>query len=812
MPVGWAMTNSTAEASKRKKPDSEWRGSPSEERVRWEYDSTGFFGRRVRVIVSWYEKSSIDGYEPVPLPIQVPSSESIRACIAATLEPVRTPGPLPWSPVVSVSRVWRRIPSAFEAADRAGGRFLLLSAATGVLVGVGAWALVEVISLVELGASLLTSWTGLWMLLVTVPLGFLIAWAIGTHVAPEVKGDGVPEAAAALVVRGGLMRGRVAPLKVLATGLTLGSGGSGGREGPIVLIGASLGSKVAQMARLGEDQVRSLVAAGAGAGIGAAFNAPIAGMLFALEVILSSFAVRHMSSIVVASVAAAITSRSLVGDDLTVHPSAYRLGDYRELVLYAALALVIVAAAVLFLRLLDKLEGWARTSGQRRSWARPVGFGILAALVVLAEPMLLGTDDARLAGTGQGVVDHLLVNASGVMATPNDLSEVWWVLGLLGVGKILATSITLTSGASAGAFMPSLFIGATVGTAFAKLVGPLWGVSPLSTGSFAVVGMAAMFAAMGRAPLTAILLVFEITGTREYGLILPLMLTAILASFLADLFHRESVYTMPLRRRGIPTRRSGEVDLLDTISVGRVMSRPSVVARPDTDLRELRSRLEQNRSHGAPVVNEAGELVGIVTTSDMATVTDVDGLRVSSVMSEKPVTVTPDTPVSQAMERMAALGVGRLPVVAPDSPTKLVGMFRREDAVRAYHEALGSRTDHQLIRARLDQRTEPGAGYFDFRVPPGSIADGHRVSEVNWPEGSTLVSVRRGRQIIVPTGRTLLRAGDVITAFGSEASREIMIERMNAGADEPTAELPILEEAIGDEAGPTIEASHPPGD
>src|SRR5690554_3265442 len=178
MPVGWAMTNSTAEASKRKKPDSEWRGSPSEERVRWEYDSTGFFGRRVRVIVSWYEKSSIDGYEPVPLPIQVPSSESIRACIAATLEPVWTPGPLPWSPVVSISRVWRRIPSAFEAADRAGGRFLLLSAATGVLVGVGAWALVEVISLVELGASLLTSWTGLWMLLVTVPLGFLIAWAI----------------------------------------------------------------------------------------------------------------------------------------------------------------------------------------------------------------------------------------------------------------------------------------------------------------------------------------------------------------------------------------------------------------------------------------------------------------------------------------------------------------------------------------------------------------------------------------------------------------------------------------------------------
>lgn len=714
--------------------------------------------------------------------------------------------------MTALTRAWRQIPSALHVADRAGGRFFLLSAATGVVVGLGASALVEVLRLIGVGIGALTG-AGLWWVFVTVPLGLLASWAIARYLAPEVEGDGVPEAAASLIVRGGHIRGRVAPFKILATGLALGAGGSGGREGPIVLIGASIGSKAARIFNLGEDQVRSLVAAGAGAGIGAAFNAPIAGMLFALEVILSSFAVRHMSSIVVASVAAAITSQSLVREELTLAAGRYTLGNPWELVLYAGLALVVVAAAWLFLRALDRLEGLVHHARRAGSWVRPVGFGLLAAALIAAEPVLLGSDRARLFGTGQEVTNELLASATGVLATPNELSDMWWALGLVAVGKILATSLTLGSGASAGAFMPSLFIGAMLGTSFAKLVGPFWGLSPLNTGSFAVVGMAAMFAAMGRAPLTAILLVFEITGTREYGLILPLMLTAILATFLADRVHRESVYTMPLRRRGIAPLRRGEVDILDTVSVGNVMSPVRVAARPETAVGEVRRQLDRHRSHGAPVVDDRGQLVGIVTTTDMASATDPELTQVEGVMTRRPVTVTPETPVSQAMERMAALGVGRLPVVDSDDPVRLVGMFRREDAVRAYHEALGSRTDQHLTRARLDQRTLPGAGYYDFRIPPGSIADGKAVMDVVWPEATTLVSVRRGRQVIVPGGTTVLWAGDVVTAFGSEASREAMIQRLNAGADEPTAEIPALsDDEVTDLPGPTIASRTDTGD
>lgn len=712
----------------------------------------------------------------------------------------------------SLNRMWRRIPSAFMVADRAGGRFLILAAATGVTVGVGAWLFVEVLQWFESSFIGQAASHGSWPVFIFLPLGFLAAWALARYVAPEVAGDGVPDAAAALIVRGGLIRGRVAPFKVLATALTVGGGGSGGREGPIVLVGASIGSKVARLFHLGEDQVRSLVAAGAGAGIGATFNAPIAGMLFALEVILASFAVRHMSAIVVASVAAAITSRSLVGAGLSLDSASYRMRDPRELILYAGLALVVVAASVIFLRLLGWADVWSHRGNRARSWRRPVGFGLLTAGLLVLEPLLLGTESARLAGTGQEVTNHLLQTATEAATGGGNVADLWWVLGILALAKIVATTLTLNSGGSGGAFMPSLFIGAMLGTAFAKLVGPFWGLSDLNTGSFAVVGMAAMFAAMGRAPLTAILLVFEVTGTKEYGLILPLMATAILATFLSERFHPESVYTMPLRRRGIATTHRGEVDLLDTISVGAVMAPASFVVAPETTVADLRAGLDRGRFHGAPVV-EHSRLVGIVTVSDVATVADPQS-AVASVMTPRPATVSPETPVSQAMERMAALGVGRLPVVAASEPWRLVGMFRREEAVSAYHEALGTRTDHHLERERLAQRAHPGTGYFDFRIPPGSIADGRRVSEVAWPEGSTLVSVRRGRDVLVPVGSTVLQRRDVVTAFGNEASRVILIERLNTGADEPTAEIELEFDGDEDHDGdsPTIRRSHDSGE
>jgi CIC family chloride channel protein len=660
------------------------------------------------------------------------------------------------------------------------GGFLAISALVGVGVGLGAAALIFLVDWLEEFFLPFAIDQGHPWIFLTVPTGFLLAWFLARRFAPEIAGDGVPEAVAALEVHGGRMRARVIPLKVLATAATVGTGGSAGREGPIVQIGAAVGSVISRRFKLGEDQVRSLVAAGAGAGIGAAFNAPIAGMLFALEVILSSFAARHMSAIVIASITAAITTRSIVGGELELQTAVYRLQSPSELILYAGLALAVVAVGLLFLNMVGRLDSALRPRARALGFVRPLMAGLLVAGLIFFEP--------RLFGTGQSVINERLAG--------DNMSSAWWALILLAIGKAVATSLTTTSGASGGAFMPSLFMGAAVGTGFALLASEVW-PTPVESGAFAVVGMAAMFAVVGRAPLTAILMIFEVTGARDYQLILPLMLTATLGTFLAERTHPDSIYSMILRHMGIKVRKTGEVDLLDTVQVGSVMATEPAVCSTTDAVSEVEHSLHRTRSHGLPVV-EDGSLVGIITLSDIARADEGD-VTVASVMTHRPATVVPSTPVSTALERMAVLGVGRLPVVGEDDPARLVGVFRREDAVRAYHEALTANTDLELHRARLAQRTDPGAGYYEFRIPPGSMADGRAIREVAWPEGSTLVSIRRDRHVEVPTGDTVLERGDVVTAFGTLSSKERMIERLNAGADEPTAEIWLEDiEAQGD--------------
>ncbi len=668
-----------------------------------------------------------------------------------------------------VRRAARSLRRAWKPASTAG--LMAVALVVGVLVGVGAFLLVEAIDLVadltrDLAELLPADW--LWMF-ITVPAGLLAAWWLARRYAPEVAGDGVPQVTAALIVSGGYVRRRVAGLKIAATSLTLGAGGSAGREGPIVQIGSAIGSVVARWTGLGEQHVRSLVAAGAGAGIGASFNAPIAGLLFAMEVILGGFHIRHLHTVVVASVSAAVVSRSLVGPELELPIVKYPLTDARELLAYAAIGLLAVAAGYAFLRTLD---GFERLSERFRAvpWALPVSFGLLVAGAGLASVWLVEDGDAlapAALGTGQEMVASLLGGAP----------IAWWVLAGLAGLKILATSATIGARASGGAFAPSLFVGAAVGSAFAAVLEPVWGFSELRPGAFALVGMSAVFAAVARAPLTSILIVFEIT--QDYGLVLPLMLATTLATLLTELLHGESVYTMALVRMGIRRVQRGEVDVLDTVTVGEVMSDAAADAAPHQTLGDVQGHLDRIRHHGLPVVDR-GRLVGIITVTDIVRAGGPsDQVTAGQAMTPDPVTVTPESPVSLAMERMAALGVGRLPVVATDDARRVVGLFRREDAVRAYHYALSAHVDAEMVTDRLRARVEPGADFFTFEVPPGSIADGRPLREVAWPGGCTLVSVRRGQEVIVPRGDTTLAAGDVVTAFGSEGAAQRLDLRLD---------------------------------
>ncbi len=638
-------------------------------------------------------------------------------------------------------------------------RFLGLAVIVGVLVGAAASLLIALIGWVREGTGQIP--LGRWLPVVAIPVGILIAWFVAHRWSPEVEGDGVPATIEGLAIRSGYLPTRAVAWKFVATALTLGSGGSGGREGPIVQIGATIGSSISRHTRLGEDQVRSLVAAGAGAAIGASFNAPIAGMLFAMEVILRTLSIRHLSAVVVASVAAAVTTRSISGSEQILRAPAYGLipnKEWQELLIYAALGIAVALLSWAFLRLLGATEQLSERFASW-PWLRPVAAGLVVAVIGVFEPDVLGTGQDFVAG---------IVNIS-VSGT-----QVWWALMVLVVLKIIATSATIGSGGSGGAFMPSLFIGAAFGAGLAELLAPAWTLSPLRPGPFAVVGMAAMFAAVARAPLTSILIVFEIT--QDYKLVLPLMLAVSLATLIADVLSPESVYTMPLIRKGIQLVRASEIDVLDTISIGEVMSRQMPVA-PHMTLREATEILNEHGHHGAAVLDH-DRLVGVLSMSDILRHDPTD--LVDDAMSRRPITVTERTPVSQALERMAALGVSRLPVVAEDDPSRLVGMFRRGDVVKAYHIALGSATGVQMARDRLQRKTEPGVSFFEVQVP--SSLDGRLLKDVAWPDDATIVSVRRRTTVYVPRGDTRLEAGDVITVFGTVTARHRLVTLMEQTA------------------------------
>lgn len=652
-------------------------------------------------------------------------------------------------------------------ATRGTASFLTAALVLGVLVGLGAavlvWAIAGVFRIWESTDDAL-GW-GTWLFVVSIPIGLLISWGLNRRFGPGVSSGGVTETIVGTALHGGYLPTRLIPTKIIATAATLGLGGSGGREGPIALIGGTIGSSFARYTGFGHDQIRSLVAAGAGAGVGASFNAPIAGMLFAMEVILRSFSVRHLNAIVITSVIAAVTTQQLVGDERILQSPAYDLTDPLQLVLYAALAVVAVLFGVAFLRVLG-FAGGLRLPVP--GWTLPIGAGVLVGLIGIVEPHALGTGQRFL---------------SGLLAGAAENTDVWYTLFLLAGVKIITTTLTRAGGGSVGTFMAALFIGGAVGAGFALLVDPIWDFSELDSGAFAVVGMAATFAAVARAPLTSVIIVFEITG--NYGLVLPLMLGAALATFLGDRLHADSAYTIELTRNGIHLPTTQDIDLLDTIDVGEVMGPVDEPASPTMTVEALTELLDRTHHHGVPVV-DGGRLVGVVSYTDIARAGPGDE-SVAAIMTERAITVTAGQPVSAALARMASLGLGRLPVVSETDTSELVGMFRRESVVQAYHAALGTATGRELYRERVRLRSQPDAAFFEVAVLRGSPLANQAVKDVPWPDAATLVSIRRGTNVLIPHGNTMLQPDDGLTFFGTTGAR-VELGHLMEPTGAPTAE------------------------
>jgi len=373
---------------------------------------------------------------------------------------------------------------------------------------------------------------GLAFFVIIPVIGGLIYGPLIYRHAREARGHGVPEVMIAVAGNGGRIRPQVSVVKAVASALCIGTGGSVGREGPIVQIGSALASGFGQWAKMPENRMRILVACGASGGIAATFNAPLTGMFFGVEIILRELSIDALSTVMVSAVLADVVAIPFLGDRpfLAGLPAGITLRQPRDYLLVAVLAVAAALVGVMFKNAVYRTEDLCdQVWGNRPEWARPaVGGGVLG-LVLLALPQLYGVGYPVMYKAVAG--DYVL-----------------WFLPVLAAGKIIACSLTLGIGGSGGVFAPSLFVGATSGMAFGEIASHLLGPAAGPPAVYAVVAMGAVFASAARAPLTSVASVVEMTG--DYTLTLPVMLAVAIATAASRALSYGTIYTTKLLRRG----------------------------------------------------------------------------------------------------------------------------------------------------------------------------------------------------------------------------------------------------------------------
>ena len=510
-----------------------------------------------------------------------------------------------------------------------------------------------------------------WFIRILVPAaGGLIVGPVVYFLAREAKGHGVPEVMYAVALKQGIIRKRIVFIKALVSAVCIATGGSVGREGPIVQIGSAVGSSVGQLLKLSANRIRTLVGCGAAAGIAATFNAPIAASIFALEIILGEFEIASFSPIIISAVSATAISRHYLGDIPAFVLPEYVLSSPLEFPLYAILGIVCALVAVGFTLTLYKFEDmWDAVKFPE--YLKALVGGLMMGALGLVFPHVLGV--------GYGAIDLALM-----------IKMSWWFMGLLVVMKIVATSITIGSGGSGGIFAPSLFLGAMAGSAFGAVMHHFFPSVAAAAGAYGVVGMGAVVAATTHGPLQAILIIFEMTG--NYKVILPLMITCIISTLVASRLCGESIYTFKLIRRGINIRGGKEMTILDSMPVKNVMYHTVEQVPEMLHLTALAKRLPKSRSNNFVVVNDKEEITGVLTFLDyydkLFNEKIDDHMVVKDIMSTDVVTVTTEDNLAAALEKITAKDFSILPVVSPDDPLKLKGILTRRDILEAYDQAV----------------------------------------------------------------------------------------------------------------------------
>ena len=642
--------------------------------------------------------------------------------------------------------------------------FFILSIVVGAGTGLAVVIFIKLINYIQhLSYSeipgFLPSLGPLWFFVIPVVGGLLSGPII--MLAKEAKGHGVPEVMQALIVRGGRIRGRVAVAKILASAICIGTGGSAGREGPIVQIGAALGSSIAQALRLSDERIRNLVACGAAAGIAATFNAPIAGVIFAIEVLMCNLEVRSFGNVVIAAVSSSVVCGVIIGTRPAFSVPIHSMVTPHSILLYLILGLLAALVGIMFIRMINRAEiifdNWDFPL-ILKPMVGSVLLGITGVLFMYL-PEARGAFMPFMYGSGFPFIEEVMLGHSS-----------FWLLLLLVFLKPLATCFTLGSGNSGGVFAPSLFIGAMLGGALGIVFETYFPSISGEAGAYALVGMAAVFSATARAPLTAMLIVFEMSN--DYLMILPLMVAGITASFVAQWLHPDSIYTIKLSKRGIRFSGGRDMDIMQGVNVQDVMRTRLVSINKNQSFSELMALFQETNLLGFPVITDKKTLWGIVTLQDVHRAQSESNfnprdMKVEDLAVENPITVFPDEPIWSAIQKMSPRDLARLPVIAKDGSKRLIGVISRSDILRAYDVGIVRKQRGQLNEQQTALRpTSTETGFFEFVINEDDSCTNIEIKNLPVPENVNLVSIKRDGKLHVPRMNQRLAPGDVVTVFG----------------------------------------------
>ncbi|HEX6522157.1 MAG TPA: chloride channel protein [Streptosporangiaceae bacterium] len=572
-------------------------------------------------------------------------------------------------------------------------------------------------------------WLGLGFFVLIPVIGGLVYGPLIYRFAREARGHGVPEVMIAVADNGGRIRPQVSVVKAVASALCIGTGGSVGREGPIVQIGSALASTAGQWVKMPETRLRILVACGAAGGISATFNAPITGVFFGVEIILREFSVDALFTVMVSAMIADITAEPFLGTKpfLSGFPSGIMLHHPRNYLLVALLAVLAALMGLAFKAALYKTEDLCdRLWGRRPESGRPATGGVALGLLLLAIPQLYGV----------GYPVMYKATAGGY--------ALWFVI-LLSFGKIAATSLSIGIGGSGGVFAPSLFIGVTSGMAFGDIVHYLFGPGAGQPALYAVVAMGAVFTSAARAPLTSLASVVEMTG--DFSLTLPVMLAVAIASTVSRALSYGTIYTTKLLRRGTDIDRATPWRALTDLKVTDAMH-PFQVPLPA----------------GGDGSSTAG------FAADVASVAGPVARQLD------PQAVFAGESLGQALRQLEVYGRDGLPVLSGDgqriegwvtNTSVLQALARQLSTARAEtaRAQLTADWDHQDLDSSLREPPSPLPGHriAEITIAADSPASGQRLGDVAWPAGSIPVTVLRAGRLRTADPGTVLRAGDRIS-------------------------------------------------